>query len=163
MAIAKCVTGIWLTVFPELLGFASKVKKVVDRESKNQKNILDSASAEPTSRIPAVAPSLSLSHQFFADDIFVDKQIAQELLSRALTRSYNDNSRRNRPSNSRSLSNCRVSGPSRSRCVGNIVMHHYWSYWCWNYRWQNRGGSGWSQVVGKKFLVDAGDLCSTCL
>lgn len=37
MAIAKCVTGIWLTVLPASPGFARKIKRVVGRKSKNRK------------------------------------------------------------------------------------------------------------------------------
>ena len=36
MAIAKCVTGIWLTVLPASPGFLRKIKEVVGRRSKNR-------------------------------------------------------------------------------------------------------------------------------
>lgn len=64
MVIAKCVTGSWLTVLSASPGFIPKVMKVVGRKSKNQKNILDRASAEHTSgpNIPGVEPIHPLHH-----------------------------------------------------------------------------------------------------
>jgi hypothetical protein len=87
MVITKCVTGSWLNVLSASPGFVRKVMKVVGRKSKNQKNILDRASAEHTSgpNIPGVEPIHRLHHALPPTISFIDKKIERLIFCMQLT------------------------------------------------------------------------------